>query len=127
MPGDDNILPILDRQAPLLSRFREEDEGENISGQIADLIGKSVKSDDEEMLEETRVQIADGLRQTLAVNLGIEPDNVSDSYIEDLSEMLVNVSEEDILTNATLEQFGIGSGESSDDEDDSDNPADLFE
>lgn len=127
MPGDDNILPILDRQTPLLSRFREEDEGENISGQIADLIGNSVKSDDEDTIEETRKQIADGLRQNLATNLGIEPDNISDSYIDELTESLVDVTEEDVLTNATLEQFGIGTDESSDDEEDTDDAPDLFE
>lgn len=127
MPGDDTILPILDRQTPLLSRFREENEGEDISDQIADLISKSVKSDDEDMLEQTRKEVADGLRQNLANRLGMEPDNVSESYIEDLTERLVDVSEEDILTNATLEQFGIGSSDSSSDNEESGDPSDLFE
>lgn len=119
MTGD-NIFPVLNRRAPLLERIRGEDEQNELVDSVSSLVSDSVKSDDEEMIEETKQTISESLNVEIANNLGVDASDISDDFINGLTDMLVGSDESDILTKDAQKSLGIkveNDGEDSEDKD----------
>lgn len=93
---DDNVLPLLDRRAPLIERIRngrKSDAGQ----EMGKLLGDIVESDDQEAIEATLVQFSNNFDQALAQRLGIEQGEINPDLSGTLQEFMLNLEESDVI------------------------------
>ena len=107
MTSNDKIFPVLDRPAPIVEQLREEDNTQDLTDSLSQLIADSVQSDDEQLKEETYQELVSKITTALAAKLGVQEEDVNAGFIEQLGSMLINVDESDVLTDDAMEKLGI--------------------
>lgn len=107
MAGDDHIFPLLDRRAPLLDRIREDNDQDQLTNLVSEIISDSVKSDDEELIQETKERINQSVTEKLANDFGVKESDISTDFVNEVSDMLVTSTEADVLTEEAAERLGI--------------------
>lgn len=108
MPEEDsNIFPIVDRRAPVLERLRGGEEDDELASDLGETVGKAVKSDDEEKLDEAHQKFVEGFTEALAGELGVSEDDIDIGYVERVADYVTSVSEPDVLSDDALESLGI--------------------
>lgn len=128
MDGADPIFPLIDRRAPLLDRIRNDESNERLSGMLATAISELVKSDDEEAIENTRENLTENISDELADKLGVSADDINQGYVEELTDLITEAKEEDVLTDDALQSLGIKATEDAEEEEDeSDEGPSLFD
>lgn len=123
----DPIFPLINRRAPLLDRFRDDTDSNRLSNKLASAIGEFVKSDDEEVIEESAQQLKENLASDLANSLGVSVEDIDTDYIEDLVSQIADADETTVLTEDSLAALGIKADEDVEEEDEEDESPSLFD
>ena len=115
MVGAENpIIPVIRDQAPVLERIRNRNgkarEGGNVAANLGELVGKIVKTDSDEELNQTKKEFDESFTSSLADELGVSEDDIDSSFVDDLGEQLISTEENNVLRQGTLEDFGISTG-----------------
>lgn len=113
---EDAIFPLLDRRAPVLERVRGGEDKTDVASEIGKAIGESVKSDDDEQLEDAFDKLNDGVTSSLAEELGVSEDEIDESFVSEISSAIVGSKEQDVLTDDALKSLGIPSDSEEDEE-----------
>jgi hypothetical protein len=108
---DDPVFPVVRSNAPVIERIRERRQTEdNLANELGKLIGRIVKSDSDGEKEETANQLREGIRQSLSEELGVDVEDIDDTFLDGLASDITTFSEQDVLRQSTLEDLGIPGG-----------------
>lgn len=103
-----NIFPIIRDSAPVIERIRERRQSsDNVANELGELVGKIVKSDSDEEKRQTREELLDGMRSSLAEELGVEEDDLSPGVFEDFASDITSLTEADVLSQSTIDELDI--------------------
>lgn len=116
--SDKRILPLLDRDTPLLDRVRGSSVDDSVASEMGQLTAELVLEDDDEFIDEQRGIFEDKFRSAIAEELGVEPENIRDEYVDDAISTVTDTALEDILSADSLEELGLSDEDEEDDEDD---------
>lgn len=114
--AEERIFPILDRDAPVLTRLRNGSfRGQDtISTAVTEILGV----DDEEERKEIAEKAVKQIRSNISEATGAAEDNIDGEFFDRLQGSLELVEPEDIASSLNIEDDN--SSEDSEDEDDSD-------
>lgn len=118
-----DIFPVVRDRAPLLDRIRNDNDGSSVAEDIGKVVGKLIKTDNEEKVDQAREGFADSFSQGLSNELGVPQDNIDNEFVVSLREHITDVDEFDVLDEDIVEELGL---KESDDEEDSDEDNESF-
>lgn len=94
----DNIFPLLDRQAPLLSKLRDaeseesfEDLGERLGKEIGAISRMDMSTEEEDAAHQ---EVVEGMVRGISSSTGLDVDDVNFEFVETLTDSLFNESRE---------------------------------
>lgn len=124
--ADDNILPLIDRETPVIDAIRKRrSNGDSPSGadgvteKVSKLIAEVVLEDDDDLIEEQRVEFKKQLRASFADNVGVDEEHVTEQFLDDVSHTIFDWDLRTTLSNEMLEEIGIEKDNTTDDDEES--------
>lgn len=100
LPGrDEPVLPVTDRETPLVDRVRERRNGEgeeSVGSILGDKVGEMLLMDGDRREEESMKFLAD-FRTSLSNTLGVEKQDISNDIIKQLQPIAKEIQEEDVI------------------------------
>lgn len=106
--SEERMFPILDRNTPVLDRIRKRRGSEGLGEKLGRRIGQSIMEEDTEKLQRQRTEAVEGFRRGLADELGVSTADINENVSADIGELIAGLREEDVLTDETLQELGIG-------------------
>lgn len=105
---DDPVFPVVRSRAPLIERVRERRQEDNdLPSQLGELVGQVVMSDSDVEKQQTANELREGVRMALAEELGVSESDIDETFIDDFTENITGLAEQDVLRQSKLEDLGI--------------------
>lgn len=129
--GDDSILPLIERETPLLDAFRNRGSNNSLSSDVGELLGEVVLEDDSEFIEEQRSTFEEKFRASFADEVGVDEEDVDDDFVRGVSHLIFGTELSDTLSEDMLDEVGLGDededeeDEDGDDDEEEEEPEDL--
>lgn len=112
-------FPVLDRQTPILDKLRERsvdgDGNENVVD-FSNAISESLIASDKSGKRDAAIDYGEELRTSLAEDLGVEEEEISEEIITFIQELILEIRPEDVLVQEVLEEQGIEASDSQEEE-----------
>lgn len=104
--GENDIFPLMDRETPVLDRVRKRrnnGDGKSEDLTVAGAVSDSLLEDD---VSDLHQRLTDRLGQEIAGELGVPLEGLDRSRVEQISESVVNIEMDELLTDDALEELG---------------------
>lgn len=105
---DDPIVPIVRNRAPIIERIRERrNNSDNLANELGNLAGEIVKSDSRVDKQNTRDELIEGMRKSLAKELGVSEDDINVTTLEDIADQITSLDESQVLKQSAIDELNI--------------------
>lgn len=118
---EEPILPILNRNAPVLNRIRSNTRGETVGAKMGEVVGEQILEEDEMEVEKEASEIVGDFRRSLSATLGVDEDRINEEFLSEVAAMFSALEEDEVVVGEAEEKE-----EEDSDEDDSSGNGEMF-